>query len=133
MREQLDMSRSQAFAALTSASCQVRLSDIEVMADIGAYEIEKGVPQPLLIDVTVSVLVPSKDDLSLTFDYTHVRTCALELAAEHITLIETFALRLARKCLAHDVVLSAEVRVGKPHAVPGCLASTCVKLSKSRP
>lgn len=130
MHEQVFVPRAQDFAALVSASCQVRVSDIEVMADIGAYESEKGVPQPLLIDVTVSVVPPTKDELSQTFDYTHVRACALELARERISLIETFALRLAQKCLAHDVVLRAEVRIGKPHAVPGCLASTSVTLSK---
>lgn len=112
------------------ASCQVRLNEMEVMADIGVYESEQGMPQPLLIDVAVTVLPPSRDELSHTFDYTRVRAHALELAGQRIALIETFALRLARMCLADDGVLQAEVRIGKPRAVPGCLASTCVTLRK---
>lgn len=118
-------------AVFVSASCQVRLNNIEVMADIGVYEAEIGVPQPLRIDVAVDIVPPSKDELSQTFDYTYVQACALELSAQRIMLIETFAMRLAQKCLAHDAVFKAEVRVGKPHAVPGCLASTCVTLSGS--
>ncbi|MDR5783845.1 dihydroneopterin aldolase [Caballeronia sp. LZ065] len=114
------------------ASCQVRLNDMEVMADIGVYESEQGMPQPLLIDVAVTVLPPSRDDLSHTFDYTRVRAYALELAGQRIALIETFALRLARLCLAEHGVLQAEVRIGKPRAVPGCLASTCVTLRKDK-
>ncbi|MDR5832316.1 dihydroneopterin aldolase [Caballeronia sp. LP006] len=119
------------FAAFVSASCQVRLNNIEVMADIGVYEAEIGVPQPLLIDVAVDIVPPSKDELSQTFDYTYFRACAIELAAQRILLIETFAMRLAQKCLAHDAVFKAEVRIAKPRAVPGCLAGTCVTLSRS--
>jgi 7,8-dihydroneopterin aldolase/epimerase/oxygenase len=119
--------------ASVRASCQVRLDDIEVMADIGVYESEQGIPQPLLIDVAVHVVPPSRDELSQTFDYTRVRDYALELAGQRIALIETFALRLARLCLADHRVLQAEVRIGKPRAVPGCLASTCVTLRKNEP
>lgn len=122
--------RAEGFTAFVSATCQVRLSNIEVMADIGALESEKGMPQPLLIDVVVSVVPPSEDELSQTFDYTHVRGFALQLAAERTVLIEAFALKLARMCLAFEQVLKAEVRIGKPRAVPGCLASTCITLSK---
>lgn len=122
--------RSRDFAARMPVSCQVRLSGLEVMADIGTLESEKGVRQPLSIDVAVSVVPPATDALSQTFDYRHVRACALELAAERIELIETFALKLARMCVAHEMVLSAEVLIGKPRAVPGCLASTSVTLSK---
>lgn len=130
MNELASVPRMRELSTLVSASCEVRLSDIEVMADIGALESEKGILQPLLIDVTVSVAPPSADELSQTFDYTHIRGFALRLAAERTVLIETFALKLARMCLAFEQVLKAEVRIGKPRAVPGCLAGTCVTLSK---
>jgi len=130
MDELISARRAHDFTTFLSASCQVRLSEIEVMADIGVFDSEKGVPQPLLIDVVVSVVPPSRDELSQTFDYSHVQAYAVALAARRITLIETFALELAQMCLAHDVVLNAEVRVAKPRAVPGCLASTCVVLNK---
>lgn len=124
--------RGQNLAPLVASSCQVLLSDIEVMADIGALESERGVPQPLRIDVRVSVVPPSRDELSHTFDYSRIRAFALELAAERTVLIERFALKLALRCLADDTALEAEVRIGKPCALPGCLAGTRVVVSKCR-
>jgi dihydroneopterin aldolase len=112
-------------------ACQVLLNDIEVMADIGALAIELGVLQPLLIHVALTVVPPTTDDLTQTFDYSIIRRFAEELAAQRIVLIETFAQRLAQRCLAFEVVLDAEVRIDKPKAVPGCLAGTRIRMGKS--
>ena len=120
-------------ASVVSASCQVQLTELEVMADIGALDSEKGVPQPLRIDVAVSVVPPARDELAQTFDYSLIRDFALELAGERTVLVESFALKLAHRCLAHDTVLKAEVRIGKPCAIPGALAGTCVTASKYPP
>lgn len=106
------------------------MHDIEVMADIGALAAEVGIPQPLKIDVSVTVVPPMADELSQAFDYCNIRRFALELASERIALIETFAYRLALMCLEHDAVLDAEVRILKPRAVPGCLAATRVKVDR---
>lgn len=111
-------------------SCQVLLDDIEVMADIGALASERGVPQPLRIHVAASIVPPTRDDIAETFDYCRIRAFALELAAHRIVLIETFAQRLARMCLAHELVLDVEVRIEKPRAIPGCRAGTRVRLVK---
>lgn len=111
--------------------CQVLLSDIEVMADIGAYSAEHGVPQPLRIHVELSIVPPVDDALAQTFDYALIRAHALELAARRTSLIETFARDLAHKCLACDLVMEAVVRIEKPRAVPGCLAGTRVRLRRA--
>lgn len=120
-------------AAVVSASCQVLVTDLEVMADIGALDSEKGIPQPLRIHVAVSVVPPARDELAQTFDYTLIRAIALELAAERTVLVESFALKLAHRCLAHDTVLEAEVRIGKPCAIPGALAGTRVTARRYPP
>jgi dihydroneopterin aldolase len=114
------------------AVCEVTLAGIEVQADIGAYSREFGRPQPLRIDVTVVIIPPSEDDLSTTFDYARIRALALELAAQRIALIETFAERLGRRCLEHPSALAVDVRVTKPKAVPGCIAGTRVRFAKDR-
>jgi dihydroneopterin aldolase len=111
-------------------SCRVLLNNIEVMADIGALAKELGVPQPLKIDVALEVVTPQIDHLSQTFDYSQIRDFAVELANQRIVLIEVFAQKLARRCLASDVVHQAEVWIAKPKAVPGCMAGTHVKLIK---
>jgi dihydroneopterin aldolase len=110
--------------------CEVMLDGIEVQADIGAYPREFGRPQPLLIDVTIAILPPPGDDLATTFDYAAIRRFALDLAGERIALIETFAERLARLCLAHPAALAGDVRITKPRAVRGCLARARISLAK---
>ncbi|WP_206243887.1 dihydroneopterin aldolase [Novosphingobium terrae] len=111
--------------------CQVLLGDLEVMADIGAFAAEHGVLQPLNIHVTLTIAPPTADDLAETFDYNQIRAHALELAGQRISLIETFAQRLARACLDAPMVTEAEVRIDKPRAVPGCMAGTRVVLGKA--
>jgi len=112
------------------ATCQVMLSGIELMAHIGAFEHEYGQAQPLQVDVTLTVVPPRHDQLDETFDYTRIPAFARSLAVSHTVLIETFALKLAGMCLCCESVLEAEVRIGKPRAVPGCLAGTRVVLRK---
>lgn len=112
------------------ALCQVLLGDLEVMADIGAFAAEHGVLQPLRIHVVLTVTPPRTDDLGETFDYNQIRDHALALAGQRISLIESFAQRLARRCLEATMVVEAEVRIDKPRAVPGCMAGTRVVLSK---
>lgn len=114
-----------------SIACEVTLDGIEVQADIGAYAREFGRPQPLAIDVTITIVPPSGDDLATTFDYTEIRAFACELSGQRIALIETFADRLARRCLAHPGALAVDVRITKPRAVPGCMARVRMRLAKS--
>jgi len=116
--------------ATWSASCEVLLTRIEVMADIGVLASEAGVAQPLQIEVAAAIVPPTEDELSQTLDYSLILEYARKIAAERTCLIETFARRLAGYCLAHDCVLSVDVRIDKPQAVPGCLAGTRVRMSK---
>ena len=127
MREPALEQRDEAIAI----ACEVTLDGIEVQADIGAYAREVGRPQPLMIDVTIAIIPPPGDDLATTFDYAEIRAFVLELAGQRIALIETFAERLARRCLAHPAALAVDVRMTKPHAIPGCLARVRVRLAKS--
>ena len=115
-----------------SCSCRILVDSLEVMADIGALASESGVPQPLVLHIALDVVPPGGDALTQTIDYGDVRRSALDLAAERTVLIETFARRLAERCLAHDAVLAAEVRIAKPLALPDCLAGACVTLTKPR-
>jgi len=130
MNDNFVLTRPSRAPVLSVTACKVLLSQVEVMADIGALAVELGVPQPLIINVALDVAAPSHDILSDTFDYSHIRDFAEELATERIVLIETFARRLGEMCLAFDVVRAAEVRIDKPRAVPGCLAGTFVRVEK---
>ncbi|WP_347558870.1 dihydroneopterin aldolase [Robbsia sp. KACC 23696] len=116
-----------------AACCEVQLCDIEVMADIGAFESEIGVLQPLRIDVVLRIVPPARDSLAHTFDYSAIQAFASELAIERTVLIETFAMKLAQRCLVDDRVIEAQVRIDKPRAIPGCMAGTRITLSQYPP
>lgn len=111
--------------------CSVMLDNIEVMADIGILAAETGVRQPLVLHVRLDVVPPAADHIDETHDYRAIHRAAHDLAEQRIALIETFARRLAERCLANERVLAAEVRVDKPRAVPGCLAAAHVRLSRA--
>ncbi|MEV4933990.1 dihydroneopterin aldolase [Sphingobium sp. LMA1-1-1.1] len=110
--------------------CDIVVTGLKVMADIGAYAAEKGVLQPLSITATLSVIPPNDDELGEAFDYAQICEFATTLATQRINLIETFARRLAEMCLRHDLVLGAVIEIDKPQALPGCVAGTVFRLSK---
>lgn len=109
----------------------VFLRDLSVIADIGAYPHEIGHPQPLLVHVHLGVAPPRHDTIEEVFDYTQIKSAADALGRERITLIETFAQRLAEFCLAHRLVERVSVTIEKPRAVPGCMAGVTVSLERN--
>lgn len=104
--------------------------DIQVDAAIGALAAEYGRRQILLVDVDIRMAAPSDDLLEDTADYRTIAERAEALAIEHIVLIETYALRLARACLELPHILSVEVTVRKPSALAPAVAGTRVYLEK---
>lgn len=109
--------------------CEVHVRDLEVLADIGAMAMEVGNPQPLKIHVVLGLSLLPADGLDHTFDYNEINRIACDLAAKRITLVETFALQLASRCLAHPLVARVEVAIDKPRAIPGCNAGARVVLT----
>jgi 7,8-dihydroneopterin aldolase/epimerase/oxygenase len=103
---------------------RVFLRALQLDAHIGYYAHEKGVRQPLFADVelTLDDARFGDDDIHGTVDYGKIAEAARALADEHVDLIETFAERLAQKCLAFALVSSVKVRIEKPRAVPGAMA-----------
>jgi dihydroneopterin aldolase len=99
---------------------------LSIAAEVGVYPEERGRRQPLVVDVELSLdLVESHTHLSQTFNYERIGEAARNLADEgHIELVETFAERLAARCLIDPRVRRARVRVEKPLALaPNALAA----------
>lgn len=91
---------------------------LKVEAEIGVYDHEHGKTQPLIVDVELDVTTVHAERLSQTVNYETIASDARDLAAEgHIELVETFAERLAERCLADPRVTRARVRVEKPMAL----------------
>jgi len=91
---------------------------LKVDAQIGVYRHERGHAQPLVVDVELDVPTAGAERLAETVNYETIATAARRIADEgHIGLVETFAERLARACLADPRVTRARVRVEKPTAL----------------
>ena len=97
---------------------KVFVTGVEVQAQIGVYRHEVGRLQPLVVDVELDVPAAGAERLADTLNYETILQAARDTAGEgHIGLVETFAERLARRCLADPRVTRARVRVEKPLAL----------------
>ncbi|MBI5940932.1 MAG: dihydroneopterin aldolase [Caulobacterales bacterium] len=91
---------------------------LKIEAEVGVYAHERGMTQPLIVDVELDVTTVHAERLSQTVNYEIIAAAARELAAEgHIELVEMFAERLADRCLVDPRVTRARVRVEKPLAL----------------
>lgn len=114
----------------TLAVVDVRVTGLQIAAEIGVYAHEHGVTQRLVVDVIVTVTPPETDTLSASLDYQRIADDAQALGRERIGLIETYARRLAEKCLAHPAARRVEVRVAKPGALRNGLAGTSIAMAR---
>lgn len=102
----------------TLAASRVFVTGLQVQAEIGVYRHEIGRVQPLIVDVELDVPTNASDRLAETVNYETILAAAQALAAEgHVDLVETFAHRLASRCLDDARVSRARVRIEKPLAL----------------
>jgi dihydroneopterin aldolase len=128
-----DLARLGLAQSATAASVpvvEISVTGIQVAADIGVFTHEHGRTQPLVVDIVLHVDAPARDALEETVDYQLIANDAHDLARERTALIETYAIRLARKCIAYRGARSVEIRVSKPGALNDGLAGTRVSLAR---
>lgn len=102
----------------TLAVSKVFVTGVQVQAEIGVYRHEIGRVQPLIVDVELDVPTNASDRLAETVNYETILKAAQDLAGQgHIGMVETFAHRLAEKCLEDARVTRARVRIEKPLAL----------------
>ena len=103
---------------------RVFVRDLELMASVGVFELEKRYEQRLIISVDLLVLDTydgKSDSLSAVLDYGSVIAGIRTIVESgHPNLLETLAERIAERCLADARVMRAVVRLEKPDIVPGC-------------
>jgi len=100
----------------------VFIRNLELIARIGIHGHEKGKPQPVRINLDLSVEEGAKleDRLENVVDYEAITDkIRAIIAAGHINLAETLAERIADAAFEDRRVRAARVRVEKLHAVPG--------------
>jgi len=117
----------------SAASIRIYARDLLVTAEIGINLAEAGVTQPLYLDIEADIPLPEADAIEATLDYRDLQSAAHEEArGERALLIETFARRVARRCL--DRIAgpgSVTVEVRKPWAIAPASAGVVFRLSKS--
>ena len=103
---------------------RVRLEGLELQAQIGVYDRERGVTQTLVISVSVERdlrLGGSSDLLADTIDYDRIaQVCRDVVNDRHHNLIEAVAERIADRLRKEYAAEAVDVRIEKPGAVPGC-------------
>jgi dihydroneopterin aldolase len=118
---------------IRTAMTKVFVTGLKVQAEIGVYRHEIGRVQPLVVDVELDVPTAGAGRLSDTLNYETILEAAREIAGGgHIELVETFAERLARACLADARVTQARVRVEKPLALAPDAVAAGVELTLVR-
>jgi dihydroneopterin aldolase len=114
-------------------SSKVFVTGLEVQAEIGVYRHEIGRVQPLIVDVELEVPTAGAERLADTLNYETILQTAQAVAAEgHIALVETYAERLARACLADPRVARVRVRVEKPLALAPHAVGAGVEITLER-
>ena len=117
----------------TQAS-KVFVTGVKVQAQIGVYRHEIGRVQPLIVDIEVDVPTDGSDRLAETVNYETLLQAAQAVAGEgHMALVETFAHRLAERCLADPRITRARVRVEKPLALAPDAVGAGVEIVLTRP
>lgn len=101
----------------------VFVQGLVVQARLGVHPHEKAAPQPVVIDLELSVIDDAApagigpDEFYRVVDYeTLVQAARAEAAAGHVLLVETLAERIALLALADSRVIRARVRIAKPAA-----------------
>ncbi len=103
---------------------KVFVRGLRIEAFIGLYPHERGRTQPLEVDVELTLAAEGVERLAETVNYEDLARAATALAAEgHVDLVETYAERLAARCLEHPTALAVRVRVEKPHALKEAAAA----------
>ncbi|MEO8651461.1 MAG: dihydroneopterin aldolase [Hyphomicrobiaceae bacterium] len=114
---------------------RVFIRDLELMASVGVFEMEKRYEQRIVVSLDLWVIDDydgRSDALSAVLDYGAVVAGVRAIVETgHTNLIETLAERIAAAALADLRVLSAVVRVEKPDIVPGC-RSVGIEIVRSR-
>ena len=89
--------------------------------EIGVLDEERGAPQALAFDIELEVAAPStRDDVAEVVSYvTLVEAVEAVAAGPRLDLLETFAERLAERCLADPRAVRVHVRIAKLDRLDG--------------
>lgn len=111
------------------------LDEIEVAAEIGIHDFERGRRQRVLVSVSVDIdpaLLPNADNITATIDYDEIRALVKRLVAEHhFDLQETLCRAILLHLIEQPGFVAATVETKKPDVYPDARSVGC-RLSATR-
>ena len=110
---------------------RISVRDYTIDADIGAFQVERGVPQRLRFNVVLEVArhaAAATDDVDQVLSYEAiVEAIDQQMALERLNLLETLAERIAEQILTHPQSVRVFVRIEKLDRIPGVLGVEIVR------
>lgn len=111
----------------TISNMKIGIKQLEIQANIGVYNHEKNVTQPLFLDIIITIDQNHKienDDLSTTIDYDTLWKSAQNLAdSAHFNLIETYVAKLGNIILNDTRISHVTINAQKPQAIKSAQAA----------
>lgn len=111
------VSRATQPAAASECGDRIFVRDFVVDCNVGVYAEEKGVTQKVsfTVEAQLSPSVESKnDDIAEVPSYADIIDAITELASgPHIELVETFAERIAERCLSDRRIIAIRIALEK--------------------
>lgn len=114
---------------------RVFIRDLELMARVGVFEVEKRYVQRIVVSVDLLVTDDYdglSDRLDRVLDYGHVVSTIRDIVeTDHFHLIETLAEKIASAILIDTRVLKTRISIEKPDIMPGC-RSVGIEIERGR-
>ena len=116
---------------------RILLSGLIFFGKHGCHAAENELGQNFTVDIELECDLTRSaqtDDLNDTVDYVAIYNAAKEIVeGEPVKLLETLAQRIADFALQDEKVVSAWVRIRKPHvAIPGTLDYLGIEITRER-
>ena len=113
---------------------KINVKQIPCYVSIGIHDEEKKMGQKLLIDVIVEINSTKTDDINSTINYVDIYNTVQKVGKEKsYSLIETLAENILEVIIKHRAVISAKVKVHKPHIpFPGFQGEVSVEIERTK-
>ena len=103
---------------------KIFINNFELMASVGAYEVEKKQKQKIIIDLEIYLTNDSEtktDELNQTQDYSQFRTLVKDIInSRHFQLLEILTDKIYEEIIKNEFVLGVKVKITKPDIFYDC-------------
>lgn len=103
---------------------KIFINNFELMASVGAYQVEKEQKQKIIIDLEICLTNDSEtktDELNQTQDYSQFRTLVRDIIdSRHFQLLEILTDKIYEEIIKNEFVLGVKVKITKPNIFYDC-------------